>query len=273
MVVAVVLASCGGQSAPSATSSPASNPTASAVAGPRATATPCTSVKCLDDAAYKQEKPNIRPNSPEAKLIAPIAAKIARVVQPVYGAPFYYYVTKSTRPDAYSWYGPRVYISRGMIDYADYREELAGILCHESSHVLHHDGMRSQRATDEDTAKANALVRRAEAMTRNHLRPSIEDLAAWANNLAQLRYSRAQEEAADLSGATVCSQAGFNPWGLVWMLQKIHRDPAMSSGSWGIWNHDHPSDKARIAALRKALSHDAAFKIWTPDMAPNRLRK
>jgi predicted Zn-dependent protease len=229
-------------------------------------------VKCLDDAAYKQEKPNLDPNSSEAKLLAPIATKVKRVVEPVYGAPFSYYVTKSTQPDAYSWYWSRVYISRGMIDYADSREELAGILCHESSHVLHHDGMRSIRSTDQYDARANALVRKAEAFTRNHLKQRIESIAAWADNLAQLRYTRAQEEAADLSGATICSQAGFNPWGLVWMLKKIHKDPHMRSASWGIWNHDHPSDKARIAALRDALRYGAEFKIWTEDMAPTPLR-
>lgn len=255
------------------TSSANLNATAIARANPRPAATHCSSVTCLDQAAYLTERSNLAPNSPEAKLVASIAARIERVVGPIYGAPFHFYVTAQIEPNAYSYYGPRVYISRGMVDFADSREELAGVMCHESSHVLHHDGMRSMRATDLYTFRANAIVRRADALTHRHYGQAIEDFAAWSSRLAQLHYTRGQELAADRAGAHICSLAGSNPWGMVRMLAKIHRNPQMASRKWGVWKRDHPSDKERMATLRKTLRRDAEFQIWTEDMAPNPLRR
>src|SRR5579864_4934176 len=75
--------------------------------------------------------------SPEAKLLAPIAKQLKAVGDPLYGAPFTFYVHVSTVPNAYVVYGPRVYVNRGLIQFAHNREEIAGVLCHEMSHALH----------------------------------------------------------------------------------------------------------------------------------------
>ncbi len=214
------------------------------------------------------EQPQLVPNSPEQKIVDSIAAQIEPVAQAMYGAPFHYYVTKQKEPNAYEYYGPRVYLSQGMVDYVDSREELAGVMCHESSHVIHHDGLRSDKATAKYNAKTNHLVRWAERLTHNHLKHWITDVATLGDSLAQLGYTRAQEEDADKLGAMICSQAhSSNPWGLVAMLTKISKNPEMHTGSWGVWLHsDHPSDRARIAALRKWLKNPE-FSQWTKDMA------
>ncbi len=219
------------------------------------------------------EQSGLAPNSSEQKIVDSVAVQVAPLVRSMYGVPFRFFVTKQKEPNAYEYYGPRIYVSRGMVDYMDYSEELAGVLCHEASHVIHHDGFRSIKANDRGNARAKALVMRAELLTRRHLRHPIEVLAAWGNNLAQLGYTRAQEEDADKLGATVCSQAHINPWGLVAILKKMSKNRAMHIGGLGVWLHsDHPTYRARVAALQNHWLKNPEFSQWTRDMALTRLR-
>ncbi len=224
---------------------------ACAVLGPAA-AGPTASEAQLDEQAYQDQRPHLLTGTPQAAILASISARIGRAAEKIYGEPFHYYLTAERDPDAYSYYGPRVYVSRGMVDFADSREELAGVLCHESSHVLHHDGTRTDRISGAYDSKIKRIL---------HMR-LLGKVAGAGEKLAELRYSRGEEEAADLSGATICSNAGSNPWGIVWMLRKLQR-LAPSSGI--SWLSDHPSNKARIARLSKYLRANAVFAGWSDD--------
>ena len=64
--------------------------------------------------------------------------------------------------------------------------------------------------------------------------------------LHSLGYSRDVESRADLTGSDVCAQAGYNPWGLVWLFQdfqsaNMNQVPQLLS--------DHPNDQNRVNAL------------------------
>jgi len=216
----------------------------------------------LDDQAYQVQKPQLTRTLAQDRVMERIAARIEPVAQRLYQAPFSFYLTKEADPDAYSYYGPRVYVSRGMVDYADNTEELAGVMCHEVSHVLHHDGTRTDRTTAAANAKVQSFLHRAMRVTHNHLARAIGAMSGAGERIAELRYSRGQEEAADLSGATVCSEAGSNPWGIVWMLQKLQRQTHPRGLSWF---QDHPSLKARIATLSRVLRRNTAFAMWASD--------
>lgn len=229
-----------------------------------AAAGPSKTEMLLDLQAYQVQQPQLVARLPEDRIMGRAAARIAPVAQRLYQAPFAFYLTKESEPDAYSYYGPRVYVSRGMVDYADNMEELAGVMCHEVSHVLHHDGTRSDRSTTAENAKVRSFLHRAMRVTHNHLARALDMMTGTGAKLAELRYSRSQEEAADLSGATVCSQAGSNPWGIVWMLQKLQAQTHPRGLSWF---SDHPTLKARIARLTKVLRRNTAFAMWTPDEA------
>lgn len=216
----------------------------------------------LDRQAYLIEKPHLRPNLPEAKILASVTAKLQPVLERIYGTPFQFDLTGERDPDAYSYYGPHIYVSRGMVDFADSREELTGVLCHEASHVLHHDGTRSDRATQVYNNRVRAIINRAEKVTHNHFKKPIAKIISAGGTLATLHYSRGEEEAADLSGATVCSESGSNPWGIVWMLGKLRGSGPSSRIAWF---SDHPTDKTRIAALSKYLRRHAEFATWSSD--------
>jgi predicted Zn-dependent protease len=222
-----------------------------------ALAGPSREEAALDDQAYRQESLRLaNPKNPAAIIITAIGKQIGRVAQHEYGAPFHYYTTTESDPDAYSYFGPRVYVSVGMVKFAQNREELAGVMCHESAHVLHHDGLHS--AVFQSSAQG-----RVRALVAHHHRTLAKVLSA-GETLVGLHYSRAQEENADKGGARLCSAAGSNPWGIVWMLRRLQRQ----YGDSGLtFLQDHPSDKQRIKALAKYLRANKQFARWSSSQA------
>ncbi len=203
------------------------------------------------------------PNSPEARLLAPVAKQLKAVGDPAYGAPFTFYVHRSLVPNAFVVYGPRVYVDRGLIRMADSREELAGVLCHEMSHALHRDGTNDDAKSQAYDNRTKALVAKAEKLTHGHLGGAISSFAQFGENFVWLHHSRSQEERADLAGADLCAKAGLNPWGLVWMFQKLER----ITGSGGLsWFSDHPNTKKRITALKQHFKQNpSVFSSFSSD--------
>ncbi|HMD01942.1 MAG TPA: M48 family metallopeptidase, partial [Candidatus Baltobacteraceae bacterium] len=169
----------------------------------------------------------------------------------------------STVPNAFYVYGPRIYVNRGLIRLADSREELAAVLCHEMSHALHRDGSNDDQGAQAYDARTKRLIAQSEAMTHGHLGQPISGLAQYGENFVWLHHSRKQEERADLAGADLCAAAKFNPWGMVWMFQKLER----VAGSGGFaWFSDHPDTKTRIAALKHHFrQYPAVFVSFNSD--------
>src|SRR5262249_42222107 len=73
--------------------------------------------------------------------------------------------------------------------------------------------------------------------------------------LHSLRYSRDVESRADLTGSDVCAGAGYNPWGLVWLMQDFEN---ANLGSVPQLLSDHPSNQNRVRALKRHFQENPA---------------
>ena len=73
-----------------------------------------------------------------------------------------------------------------------------------------------------------------------------------------MSYSRAAETNADHAGAYTCAQAGYNPWGMVWLFEKYATRQAagQASGQKMEALSDHPKDDHRIADLETTFNAD-----------------
>jgi len=86
---------------------------------------------------------------------------------------------------------------------------------------------------------------------------------AFLGKLRSLGYSRDAEERADLTGSDICSTTGYNPWGLVWLMQdfksaKIGEAPELLS--------DHPNAQHRVDALEQHFrKNPSMFSKFNPD--------
>ena len=84
-------------------------------------------------------KGEIVESSPLYDELRPIADAISRVAQPRYNHPFKFYLVHETQPNAFATPGGNVYVVDSLLSFVKNTEQLAGTLCHEVSHTIHHD--------------------------------------------------------------------------------------------------------------------------------------
>src|SRR5262249_60560296 len=86
---------------------------------------------------------------------------------------------------------------------------------------------------------------------------------ALIGKLRSLGYSRDAESKADVTGADICAQAGFNPWGLTWLFQDFQN---AEPGQVPQLLSDHPGNGARIQTLEKHFrDNPATFSKFSRD--------
>lgn len=184
-------------------------------------------------ASYLQRGEVIPRQSRLYGIIDPIANAIASVANRQYYAPFHVILLNEPEPNAFSMPGGNVYVTTGMLSYLRNRDELAGVICHEVNHDIHHDMYNINEASH--------------------------------SGVQPIAYERAAETRADRSGAYTCAKAGFNPWGMVWNM-RMHR--GMGQAQQLASTADHPSDDQRLAVLTALLTSDrGAFGRFTDDIA------
>jgi predicted Zn-dependent protease len=197
-------------------------------------------------------------SSPLYDQLKPIADAITRAAQPRYNHPFKFYLVHEAQPNAFATPGGNVYVVDSLLYFVRNTDELAGTLCHEVSHTIHHDTMTLM----EERQK----IAKREVGAAILLGPSAAHVLAIAllGKLHSLSYSRDVESRADLTGSDVCAAAGYNPWGLVWLFQDFNNAnpnqvPQLLS--------DHPNNQDRVEALERHFRRNpSVFKKFNPDL-------
>jgi predicted Zn-dependent protease len=185
---------------------------------------------------YVQRGEIVPPQSPLYRTLDAVGRVIAAVANRQYFAPFHFILLNDQTPNAFSIPGGNVYVTTGLLSFLRNRDELAGVICHEVNHDIHHDMYAVFQATQ----------------GRSPQDPNV------------IAYERAAETNADRAGAYTCVKAGFNPWGMVWNFRQYRQTMGVSNNG-GV---DHPSDRQREADLVALFeNHKATFGKFTDDIA------
>lgn len=198
-------------------------------------------------------KGEIIESSPLYDQLRPIADAITHAAQPRYNHPFKFYLVHEAQPNAFATPGGNVYVVDSLLYFVKNTDELAGTLCHEVSHTIHHDTME--------------LAKKRQRMAAREIGAAIllgHPLAiALLGDLHSLSYDRDVESRADITGSDICSATGYNPWGLVWLFEdfkdaRTEQVPQILS--------DHPNDQNRVEALERHFRRNpSVFKKFNPD--------
>ena len=200
--------------------------------------------------AQLQQKGEIiaRPNALYDSL-DPIAARIKRIADPQYQYPFTFILVHEKSPNAFAVPGGHVYVTDSLMSFVQNKEELAGVLCHETSHDIHHDVVNNN-TKNEMTGALIGILGSLAGIDRSNL-GQFSESAIYT--LGSDHFSRTVESNADHKGAETCAEAGSNPWGMVWLFENFEK--ADTGGSMEALS-DHPTNQHRIDALKQYFAND-----------------
>jgi predicted Zn-dependent protease len=212
-----------------------------------------------------QQKGEIIPSSPYYAILNPIAQQIKRVSDPQYFHPFKFILVHEKQPNAFAVPGGNVYVTDALMSFVQNREELAGVLCHETSHTIHHDVLNLYKKAQHTATTYTIVDILANIATNGRAANTIGTASNILFTVQTQGFSRDVERAADLKGSDTCAEAGVNPWGLVWLLQAFEK--ADAGGSMEILS-DHPTNQHRIADLTAHMqSEPQLFARYSANIA------
>jgi Zn-dependent protease with chaperone function len=177
---------------------------------------------------------------PAATAVQTITDRLVAAIQDNPGYEFEVTLVASDEVNAVAFPGGQIVVYSGLLAEAGSADEVAGVLAHEISHVLHRDGLRQLISR----LGGAALVRLALGGG------DVAGLIGQLGELDQLAYSRGQEQAADTAGLQLLVAAGLPPAALPAFFTRMQRLEA--AGLPGFLS-THPDTAARIAALREQI--------------------
>jgi len=168
--------------------------------------------------------------------------------------------------NAFATPGGYIYVYSGLLAEAGNEAELAGVLAHESGHVVARHIARQMV----DAYGLQAVLSLALGENPSLLQQIAGGVAAKGTMLAN---SRADETEADEYGARYSSRAGYDPNGLVTFFQKLLAQQGSESKLLTILS-DHPATSDRIEHIKAfiAENHLTGSDLGAERLAPIKQR-
>ena len=156
---------------------------------------------------------------------------------------YYFKVVNARDINAFALPGGPMYVNRGMIEAARTEGEMAGVMAHEISHVA----LRHGTAQATKGQKYSVLAGIAGVAGTIFGGPGVGQLAQAPFAVYLLKFSREYETEADVLGAQIMAQAGYDPRDLANMFRTIEQQ----GGGGGGFLSDHPSPTDRYARINR----------------------
>ncbi|HLW74363.1 MAG TPA: M48 family metalloprotease [Gammaproteobacteria bacterium] len=164
-------------------------------------------------------------------------------------------VVDSDDIDAFAAPAGYVFITRGLLLHMHNEAELAGVLGHEISHVVlkHHLNALQKAARMELVSQGAQYEANQQGYNSDLDQQLMDKVSNAARNLYSTGLDKGDELAADRAGVVLAARAGYDPYGLLAVLQTLESvDP--KSGKMQLLLATHPSPADRIAALSAAMA-------------------
>lgn len=152
--------------------------------------------------------------------------------------------------NAFALPGGPVWVNRGAIEAARTEAQLAGVLAHEIAHISERHAasqLSNAMVTNLGLSLLGALLGNSGGATTASI--AARSVASGAF----LKFSRDDEREADRVGAGIMARAGWDPQGMIELMQTIHeqekRDPSLVE----VFFSNHPSTNERLASLAQLV--------------------
>ena len=198
---------------------------------------------------YKQT-PLLPDSSPMTEYISRLGQRLVAVA-PGYKWPYNFHVANVAAINAFALPGGSVFVNLGTIQAAESEAQLAGVMAHEISHVvLQHSVCNAERQQ-----KVGLLAGLGEVAAGVLLGGAIGGVASEGIGLTAglgfLKMSRAAERQADLEGARIAYNSGFDPRGMSEFFQTIENRYGAGGSQF---TSDHPNPGNRTEYVNKEIA-------------------
>jgi predicted Zn-dependent protease len=151
--------------------------------------------------------------------------------------------------NAFATPGGYIFITKGLVDHVADEAELAGILAHEITHVIGKHHLQAMRKS----ARSGFLTQLAVSQLKSDLAGGV---SAQLLGLGRELYSRGLDQEdeleADRNGVALATRAGFDPYGLVAVLQQL-RSESPDNPMFSLSFSTHPSAQVRLDQMELAM--------------------
>ncbi len=198
-----------------------------------------------------KQMPVLPDSSPVSVYVRQLGAKLVAVA-PGYKWPYNFHVVASEEINAFALPGGAMFLNLGTIQAAETEAQLAGVMAHEISHVvMRHSTCNLTRQQTIGTWAGLGQMVAGIALGNGALGSVANQGIGMVTGLGFLRMSRDYEKQADLLGAGILYDAGYDPRGLPQFFETIQSK--YGEGGAQIFS-DHPNPGNRTQYVNAEIA-------------------
>ena len=193
---------------------------------------------------------------PDARMVSEVGIKLIKATE-AFKSPYrdnfnFHLLNDSKTVNAFALPGGQIFITRALYNRLENEAQLAGVLGHETGHVI---GRHS--AEHMAKGKLGQMLAGAAGVATSDRGSGGAMAAQMVNQMMQLSYSRKDELEADNFGLRYMSEAGYDAREML-QVMRILKAASGGGGRGPDIFATHPDPDARIAAIQEWLNANAA---------------
>ena len=182
---------------------------------------------------------------------------------------FRFYLIKDDTFNAFSVPGGYIFLNSGIFESIESEEELAGIMAHEIAHNLCRHVAKRLESIKRMQVAITAATLAAILLGGGKAAEAVGITSSAFAETKLLAYSRADEEEADRTGFQILTKAGYSPWGMVRIMEKLSKKSKFAVELNYKYLLTHPLPQERLTYLislaRKYGSNKGSSSIISSD--------
>lgn len=166
--------------------------------------------------------------------------------------PYQFKIVDASDINAFALPGGYMYVNRGLIEAARNEGQLAGVLAHEMSHVaLRHGTNQASKAYlgQAGLGLLGGLLSKDDGSPNK----AIAAVGGFGLNALFLKFTRTDEEQADIVGAQAMAKAGYDPKDMVDFFETLRAQQTRDPGKLEQFFSSHPPPQNRAERIRNEM--------------------
>ena len=198
----------------------------------------------------ERQLPILNDRSIEAYVNA--VGKRLAAVAPGASYPYQFKVVNASDINAFALPGGYLYLNRGLIEASRNEGQLAGVMAHEMAHVALRHGTNNASKAYLGQAGLGVLAGLTDGQSAS-TQKAISAVGGFGLNTMFLKFSRTDEEQADVVGAQMMAKAGYNPNDMVDFFEMLRSQQTHNPSKVEQFFSSHPAPQDRADRIRKEM--------------------